>query len=75
MKSWGDINVALNRLVREGVILTFKTNMGAYEADAALHVTVTPPEGAAAEEVRRAVEQKLNLPAGSATVTVDGATT
>ena len=44
MALWGDVNVALNRLVAAGVIARFWTNLAARRPPAGLHVVVSPPE-------------------------------
>lgn len=51
MASWGDINAALNRLVREGVIAGFKTNRGD-KTSLGLHVDVTSGADGDCEEIR-----------------------
>lgn len=74
MASWGDINLALNRLVSEGVIATFKTNRGNPDAALGLHVIVAPPqatEGGTLDDIRDRVLRVLEPLAGEATVTVD----
>ena len=74
MTSWGSINIVLNRLVREGVITAFKTNIADRRSALGLHVIVTAPgveDRARAEAVRRRVARELAPVAGDATVTVD----
>ena len=51
MASWGDINAALNRLVREGVITSFRTNRGD-KTQAGLHVSIVPTEPGDGEKAR-----------------------
>ena len=74
MTSWGSINAVLNRLVREGVITSFKTNIADRQSALGLHVIVTAPaaeEHTIAEEVRRRVSGELEALAEGVTVTVD----
>jgi hypothetical protein len=42
MPSWGDLNARLNRLVREGVISGFRTNLATRPDPADLAIIVTP---------------------------------
>ena len=41
MKSWGDVNLALNHLVRGGVIEGFRTNREAKNADPEIVLTIS----------------------------------
>ena len=54
MKSWGDVNLALNHLVRDGVIEGFRTNRDAKNADPeiALMITAEMKEASALHAVR-----------------------
>lgn len=81
MVSRGNVNVALNRLVREGVITGFKTNFDDPGSALGLHVIVTA-DGVAGkaranakriEEVRQQVCAALDHLEAEATVTVQGA--
>ena len=72
--SWGAINAALNRLVHDGVITGFKTNLADRKAALGLHVIVTAEnvaDAARAEAVRRQVLEVLDGLGEDATVTVD----
>jgi len=73
--SWGTINAALNRLVREGVITAFKTNLADRTGSLNLHVIVTADgvkDKAKADEVKRRVVAVLeDLGEEGPTVTVD----
>ena len=74
MTSWGSINAVLNRLVREGIITAFKTNIADRQSGLGLHVIVTASgvdDQAKAEEVRRQVARELEPVIDGATVTVD----
>ena len=73
-RSWGDINLTLNRMVREGVIAGFKTNLSSPDRSAGLRVTITPPpsaEGREAEEIRSRVEADLEALVEGVVVTMD----
>lgn len=69
MASWGDINAALNRLVREGVIAGFKTNRGD-KTSLGLHVDVTPGQDGDCEDIRNRILGILLPMDDEATVTV-----
>jgi hypothetical protein len=71
--SWGSINAVLNRLVGEGVITAFKTNIADRRSGPGLHVIVTAPgvDRAKAETVRRRVARELAPLSEDATVTID----
>ncbi len=70
MASWGDINAALNRLVREGAIAGFKTNRGEKSHQAGLHVSVVPKDGDDAEGLRERILGVLTPLDDEVTVTV-----
>ncbi|WP_375461050.1 hypothetical protein [uncultured Enterovirga sp.] len=70
MASWGDINAALNRLVREGVIAGFKTNRGDKSLDSSLHVNVTPAPNDDVDTVRDRILSVLTPLDDEVTVTV-----
>jgi hypothetical protein len=74
MALWGEVNVALNRLVAEGVIKRFWTNLAARKPLLALHVVVSPPEpvdGKGEEAIRSAVAAALEPLTEDVVVTVD----
>jgi hypothetical protein len=74
MASWGDVNAALNRLVREGVITGFRTNISEPSSTLALHVVITTDaalDGAGALAARARVEKQLEPLVPGAVVTVD----
>jgi hypothetical protein len=74
MATWGDINLVLNRLVREGVITAFWTNLAEPRAAANLQVIVAPPadiDDSAAVAIQALVQEKLARCAPDAVVTVD----
>lgn len=77
MGSWGDVNVALNRLVREGVITGFKTNLAQPDRSGGLHVIAGAPvadtDEEAAEAVRDRVMRELSRVTEEATVTIEPA--
>ena len=75
MASWGDINAALNRLVREGVISGFKTNRGDKSHMQGLHVNVVPGSDGDVEGIRSQILAVLTPLDDEVTVTVgaDGA--
>ena len=70
MASWGDINAALNRLVREGVITGFKTNRGDKSHQVGLHVNVLPSLGGDVEGIRSQILAVLTPLDDEVTVTV-----
>ena len=72
-RSWGDINLTLNRMVREGVIAGFKTNLSSPDRSAGLCVTITPPAVSAdeAEAIRIRVEADLEALVEGVVVTMD----
>lgn len=71
MGSWGDVNAALNRLVREGVITGFRTNLADPARGPDLRITATAPvvldtkasgyDAAAIEQVRRTILDRLGM--------------
>ena len=69
MASWGDINASLNRLVREGVIRSFRTNR-ADKSQAGLHVSIVPGDGADPEAVRSQIVDLLSGMDDDVTVTL-----
>ena len=74
MALWGEVNVALNRLVAAGVIERFWTNLSARKPLLALHVVVSPPEpvdGERAETIRCAVAAALEPLAEDVVITVN----
>jgi hypothetical protein len=74
MALWGDVNVALNRLVAAGVINRFWTNLAARQPLLGLHVVVSPAQpvdGAGAETIRGVVTAALQPLTDDVTVTVD----
>jgi hypothetical protein len=70
MASWGDINAALNGLVREGVITGFKTNRGDKSHQAGLHVDVVSGADGDVEGVRTRILDVLTPLDDEVTVTV-----
>jgi hypothetical protein len=73
LTSWGAINAVLNRLVREGVIEAFRTNIADRKSALGLHVIVTTAaaDRAPGEDVRRQVARALEPLIADAVVTVD----
>ena len=74
MALWGEVNVALNRLVAAGVIQRFWTNLADRKPLLALHVVVSPPQpvdGTGAELIRNAVAAALEPLTEDVVVTVD----
>lgn len=74
LTSWGAINAVLNRLVRDGVIAAFRTNVADRRSALGFQVIVTPAgvvDRARAEEVRRIVARALEPLIADAVVTVD----
>jgi hypothetical protein len=72
-RSWGDINLTLNRMVREGVIAGFKTNLSSPDRSSGLRVAITPPAVPAdeAEAIRARVESDLEALVEGVVVTMD----
>ena len=71
---WGNVNAALNRLTREGVISGFKTNFGRTMPAGAPHVVVTATgvtDAAGEEAVRQQVASVLEPVIEGCTITVD----
>lgn len=75
MASWGDINAALNRLVREGVIAGFKTNRGDKSHQDGLHVSVVPGPDGDPDGIRSQLLAVLTPLDDEVTVTVGAETT
>ncbi len=81
MGSWGDVNAALNRLVREGVITGFRTNLADPDRGPDLRITATAPvvldtkasgyDPAAVEQVRRTILDRLTMLVESPRVTIE----
>jgi hypothetical protein len=74
MASWGDINAVLNRLVREGTITAFWTNLGGTKPPLVLHVIVSPfgpADDRSAKALRLQIQDALAPWAPDASVTVD----
>ena len=55
----GQINVVLNRLVREGVISSFRTNFGSDKQEGAPQVTVSVPASKSIDDARFVVADAL----------------
>ena len=82
MTSWGRINAKLNRLVNEGVITGFRTNLAEAGHSLGVHVIVAAPivadrgspgfDPGKVEEVREKVAHALEPLTQGATVTVAG---
>lgn len=70
-RSWGDINLTLNRLVREGVIATFKTNLSSPDRTGGVSVVITPGLEGEAETARLRVANDLDALIEGVTVTVE----
>ena len=80
--SWGAVNAVLNRLVREGVIAGFRTNLGDARATAGLHVIASAPELVDRRKpsydpekvvaLRQRIARDLSRCAPGVTVTVEG---
>jgi hypothetical protein len=83
MASWGDVNAALNRLVREGVITGFKTNLANPDRGPELLVAATATvvadsdaagyDRAAVESIREVVANRLAALVENARVTIEPA--
>jgi hypothetical protein len=74
MALWGEVNVALNRLVAAGVIERFWTNLAARDPMLGLHVVVSPPAAVdpdGVETIRCAVAAALKPLTDDVTITVD----
>jgi hypothetical protein len=72
--SWGSVNAVLNRLVREGVITGFRTNIADRQSALGLHVVITAAgvqDRERAEDVRRHVARELEPVIEGPVVTVD----
>ena len=59
MPSWGDVNAALNGLVRAGLLTSFETNIGDPRRAGPVRVRVAPAKGRSEREVRGAVRAAL----------------
>lgn len=70
MASWGDINAAMNRLVREGVISGFRTNRGDKSHQAGLQVSIIPAGAGDPDSVREQVMSLLTPFDDEVTVTI-----
>ena len=70
MASWGDINAALNRLVREGAIAGFRTNRGDKTPGAGLKVNIVPVAEDDVETIRTRILGILTPLDDEVTVTV-----
>ena len=64
--TWGDLNVALNALVKEGMIVSYTTGRGDKTASTAIEVTTA--RGADQAEVVRRVREALPGEFSAATV-------
>jgi hypothetical protein len=74
MASWGDLNARLNRLVREGVISGFRTNLADRPDLSQLAVVVIPGRDSLAthpEDLRRHIGAALAGIAPDAAITVE----
>ena len=66
MAGWGELNIALNQLVKAGTILGYKTARP--EADGVAGIEVATPKGADQAEVVRGVREVLPEAFANATV-------
>lgn len=57
MASWGDLNIALNTLVKEGLIAGYKTSRA--DKNTEVGIEVSTPSGADQAEVVRRVRELL----------------
>jgi len=73
MASWGDVNAALNGLVRAGSISAFRSNLGDPDGSGPIEVTVTKAGQQDEQQVRGAVLRALARLGLLATVTVEEA--
>ncbi len=69
----GKVNVVLNGLVREGVIIGFRTSFGVNHGAGAPHVIVFLPEGRELDDVRALVRNALRQVGVSINVTAEQA--
>jgi hypothetical protein len=72
--SWGDVNAVLNRLVRDGRIAGFWTNLSEPRSTVGLHVIVVPAgplDETGTRELRAEILERLALLALDPVVTVD----
>ena len=72
-RSWGDINLTLNRLVREGVISGFKTNLSSPDRTSGIQVAITAPNQDPEQEaeIRRRVSGDLEALIDDVEITVN----
>lgn len=71
---WGNVNAALNRLTREGVIAGFKTNFGRTMPPGEPHVVITvgpATAGTKEEDLIRQVASVLDPVIEGCTITID----
>jgi hypothetical protein len=73
MASWGDVNAALNGLVRAGAISAFRSNLGDPDRAGPIEVAVTPVGQQDEQQVRGAVLRAMARLGLLATVTVEQA--
>ena len=59
MPSWGDLNARLNRLVREGVISGFRTNLASRPDPSMLAISIAPGPAAPGAVGRLDAEKAL----------------
>jgi hypothetical protein len=74
MASWGDLNARLNRLVREGVISGFRTNLASRPDPSELAIVVMPGRDSVAipaDALRRHIGAALAGIAPDAAITVE----
>jgi hypothetical protein len=69
-RSWGDINLTLNRLVREGIISGFKTNLSSPDRISGLSVMITTNPAGPVDEIKARVLSDLEALIDDVTVTV-----
>jgi hypothetical protein len=69
-RSWGDINLTLNRLVREGIISGFKTNLSSPDRISGLSVVIVPNPAGEADEIKARVLADLEALIDDVTVTI-----
>jgi hypothetical protein len=81
MASWGDINATLNRLVSEGVIVSFRTNHINRTEGLGLHIIATTPvadrhsgdyDPQRVEAIRQRIAGDIGRLARGATITLTG---
>lgn len=59
MKSWGDVNLVMNRLVREEKILSFRSNAQDAPRTGRLEIRIVPADGEDRDEVRASALRDL----------------